>query len=739
MHDDLSRISRNTLFVGLFLFATTTLTCAQESLQHVGRQVCAACHSQELNSWTGSHHDLAMLNIGDPAATALFDGQEVRHGGILSRFIQQPNGPVVEVEDGNGKKTLPVRYFFGTTPCQQVLVEGSNGRLQSYPVAWATKEAKDGERWYPLFPGEQTPAGDPLHWTGILNNWNHMCAECHSTGLVKGYDDVTDTFKTTWQELDVSCEACHGPGSKHVEWARTWNALPAKERPAVPKQTGFPVRLAGEKGNWIRPKGQKVARREPPLPHHDETETCARCHSRRSALVSDSTPGSPLSETHLLSLLETGLYHDDGQILDEVYVHGSFLQSRMYAEGVRCSDCHDPHSGTLHVEGNSLCVGCHDSAIYDTSSHHHHQQDGPGSSCIDCHMTSRIYMEVDARRDHSFRIPRPDLTTSIGSPNACNSCHQDRDARWATQQLTEWFPQGQGGNFHWGEALHAARTGAAISPELLRMAIESDETPAIARATALAELNRWLDATTLDLVDVGLDDSDPMVRRGALLALTMAPPEAIAGRIQQYLADSSLIVRLVSAELLAPLLRNPEAAELHPLLLQAIEEYRKTQMVNADRPEAHVNRGALEARLGDAEMALASYRKALEKEPSFGPASVNLADLLRALNRDEEGVQVLQQAIERVPEDAGLHHALGLALVRTGKKEEAILSLARAAELAPESPRYALVHAVALHDSSRQEEAIAALETALQISPQDRDLQGALLDYQERAKKANND
>ena len=337
-------------------------------------------------------------------------------------------------------------------------------------------------------------------------------------------------------------------------------------------------------------------------------------------------------------MLDVGLYHDDGQILDEVYVHGSFLQSRMYAEGVTCSDCHDPHRGTLLLEGNALCIGCHDPGIYDVKTHHHHTENTAGSYCVDCHMTSRNYMTVDPRRDHSFRIPRPDLTIRIGTPNACNECHQNQTPVWASEKVAEWYPQGQSGNFHWGEALHAARTGAQIAPNLLRLALESDQTPGIAKATALSELSRWLDASTLDLVDKNLDDRDPMIRRGALLALTMAPPEAIASRIHGFLSDASLIVRLVAAELLAPLMTTPEAAEIHPALLTAISEYRKVQMINADRPEAHVNIGSLEARLGNGEAALKAYRESLKREPSFGPASVNLAALLRALNLIEAGV-----------------------------------------------------------------------------------------------------
>ncbi|MDE0959389.1 MAG: tetratricopeptide repeat protein [Planctomycetota bacterium] len=699
---------------------------AQQPPTHVGRAVCASCHQGEHSRWSGSHHDLSMLEVSDPASRAPFDGTEVSSGGVLSRFLQVDERPVIEVEDSSGKKTLPVRYFFGTSPCQQVLVEGEKGRLQSFPIAWATPEAAGGARWYPLFPDEKTPAGDPLHWSGVLNNWNHMCAECHSTGMVKNYDLESDSFNTHWQELDVSCEACHGPGSDHVTWAKATKE--EREEPRYRRSPkGLPVQFHRDQATWVRPAGEKVARRSPKRIHHDETETCARCHSRRTALVDGSVPGTPLSETHLLSLLDTSLYHPDGQILDEVYVHGSFLQSRMYAEGVTCSDCHEPHGGKLHIEGNSLCIGCHDPAIYDLPSHHHHTPKSTGASCIECHMVSRTYMGVDPRRDHSFRVPRPDLSIRIGTPNACNDCHQDKENYWAAEKVREWFPDGRSGDFHWGEALHAARNNSPVAPELIRMVLEDEKTPGIVRATALAELTPFLNRTNSDLLSRSFTDSDPLVRRQAALALDGLPLEQTYGVLLDLLRDSSRIVRTVAAELLSPIQRelsaDPQGAGLQ--LSRVLAEYISMQEINGDRPESHVNLGALATRRGDIEEAIRCYQEALKRTPSFGPASVNLADAFRTLDRDAEGIEVLQQAIERVPDDAGLHHALGLALVRVGKKEQALVALAQAVQLAPQSPRYALVHAVALDDGGQTKQAIAALQKARLLHPDDRWLKAA--------------
>ncbi len=713
----------------LLMMATATPVIVHGQLTHVGRSTCIECHTTQHSLWLNSHHDLAMTLPGEDSVRALFDGSEVSTGGVVSRFVMKEDRPVIEVEDSSGSAELAVRYFFGTSPCQQVLVDGVDGRLQSYPIAWATEEAKGTPRWYSLFPGEKTPPGDPLHWNGILNNWNHMCAECHSTGVEKNFDASDDSFHTSWKEIDVSCEACHGPGSDHVKIMRA-----AEQNKEVGKirSSGFPVDLKRDGATWVRPEGEKVARRTVPRTRHEETETCARCHSRRSSFQNGSTPGQDLSDTHLLSLLSEGLYHDDGQILDEVYVHGSFLQSKMYSEGVTCSDCHDAHSGELHLPGNSLCISCHDATAYDQPTHHHHVQGTEGASCVNCHMVARTYMGVDPRRDHSFRVPRPDLSVRIGTPNACNGCHEDQQPTWAAEKVAEWYPDGRSGDFHWGESLHAARNGSRVAPELIRMVLENEETPAIVRATALSELIPFLDGTNIDLLQVGFSDADPLVRRQAVLGLDGIPLQDTFRILLNSLTDPSIIVRSAAAELLSPLEKeigsNPELPE-SILFNKALSEYLSMQRVNGDRPESHVNLGSLAIRRGDLEEAVRCYREALKRTPSFGPASVNLADALRGLQRDQEGVEVLSEAITHVPEDAGLHHALGLALVRIGEKGLAIDSLKRAVELAPGAPRYALVHAVALEDSGKTLPAIVALEEALKIHPQDPALKAALEEF----------
>ncbi len=564
------------------------------------------------------------------------------------------------------------------------------------------------------------PPGDPFHWSGLLHNYNFMCAECHSTAVTKGYDETTDRYETTWEEIDVSCEACHGPGSAHVAWASVKNdATDATD--TIDAAKGFPVRLRRDpETRWVRAEGEPTAHREPPAVERPELDVCGRCHSRRSAIADGVVPGQPLLDTHRLELLRAGLYHVDGQILDEVYVLGSFLQSKMHAEGVTCSDCHDPHSGALRLEGNLLCIGCHEPVVFDVRAHHHHPDESSGTRCVECHMPTKIYMGVDPRRDHSFRVPRPDLSVQLGVPNPCVGCHAEKDNAWAAATVLDWFPVGRTGMRHWGHAFAEARSGISSGLEHPLLSISLDPgLPAIVRATALSELGRSSDPRVfLQAMAEGLWDPDPLVRQGALLGLPSAPPQ-LAPLLVEKLDDTIRVVRIEAARLLAPHLERVTPAQR--MRAEAVlAEYRMTQTVNGERPEAHLNLGTLALDVGDSKGAEREFRKALEIEPAFGPAAVNLSDLYRMLDRDTDGIRILHETVVRSPEDAGLHHALGLALVRAGESAAAIDPLRRAAQLAPEDPRYAYVLAVALHDGGDLVGAFEALDRALRARPGDR-------------------
>ncbi len=656
----------------------------------------------------GSHHDLAMQVATDDTVLADFNGS-FEHFGVRTTFSRRDGLFFVKTDGPDGElREYPIAYTFGVEPLQQFLVDVGGGRLQALSICWDTRPAADGgQRWFHLYD-EQVPHDSELHWTGPFQNWNYMCANCHSTGLQRGYDAAADRFDTTWQEIDVSCEACHGPGSRHVEAAR-----------ADGGGEGLVTSIRRPAGRWVFADDAPIAHLEGE-PRTAQADACARCHARQTP-IADYEHGGDLHDAFRISLLEEPLYFADGQILDEVYVYGSFLQSKMHAAGVTCTDCHDPHSGARYQNGNALCTQCHRGTIYDVEDHHHHPLGGPGAACTDCHMTSRTYMGVDVRGDHSFRVPRPDLSVKLGTPNACTSCHGDRDDAWAAATVAGW---GFEPTLHFGEALHAGRAWQPDAEALLTRIVDDPAQPAVVRASAVALLARFSSPASWPAVQGALADPDPMVRRGALTALGAQELEAQMHWGGPLLDDPVLSVRMEAAQLLA--WAADDSTQL-PGLFAALEEYRDTLLWRADRPDSQLNLGNLEAHLGDAAAAERAYRRALEILPSFGAAAVNLADLYRATGREDEGAAVLKRTLEKSPEDGALHHALGLSLIRQQQPAEALAALQRAYELAPNEPRYAYVYGVALNDLGEPGEGLRILEDAVRRFPGNRELASGLL------------
>jgi tetratricopeptide (TPR) repeat protein len=700
---------------------------ASESRHYVGRTTCATCHAEQQAAWTGSHHDLAMQEVSADTVLGDFDDANFTHSGVTTRFFRRDGKYIVRTDGSDGALAdFEVRYVFGVEPLQQYLLELPGGRLQALSIAWDTRPGEQGgQRWYHLYPDETIRHDDELHWTGMQQNWNHMCAECHSTNLKRNYDAVSRTYKTTWSEIDVSCESCHGPGSKHVAWARHGDAPNDNDD----GNKGLIVRL-DERRNaaWTISAASGKPVRSSPRSTSRELDICARCHSRRGQIWDDYVAGKPIGDTHRVALLDAGLYFPDGQIRDEVYEHGSFLQSRMHQAGVTCSDCHDPHSQKLRAPAGEVCLTCHQAAKYQNTGHHHHEARSTGSQCIECHMPGRTYMGIDNRRDHSLRIPRPDLAESTGAPDACTSCHKDRKSAWAAGMLREWHGSMPVGLQRYAEVLHDGDMAAAgVRPRLLALA--RDETqPGIARASALLRLDQIRGPNELNALGVLLRDRDPLVRRAAVSAHQSLPADARAGLLPA-LEDAIRDVRLDAV----PLIAGIPAARLKPEQLatrdRAIAEYVASQQVNAERPESHVNLGLLWATLGRPADARAAYELALSLDPRFVPAAVNLADLHRSLGQESDAESVLARALESNPREPALHHAMGLLLVRTGRSPAALNELKLAAELPPGSARYAYVYAVALDGAGRRPEAIRILRASLRQQPNDRDTLWALTNW----------
>ncbi len=677
---------------------------------YAGTGECARCHPDQAASWSNSHHDLAMQPATDETVLGDFEDRGFDHAGEQFRFFRREGGFFVHALGPDAEPAdFEVAYTFGVEPLQQYLIRLPRGRFQALSVAWDTRPvAQGGQRWFHLFPEERNAPGDPFHWTGNYQTWNHMCAECHSTDLKKRFDAETDSYATTWAEIDVGCEACHGPGSRHVAWA------------AAPE--GPPSGLVVDFAN---------------ADSRQQVDACARCHSRRHRVSPDDERGRPLLDDFMPASLRPGLYHPDGQILDEVYVYGSFLQSPMYAQGVGCVDCHDPHSLSLRADGNQLCGQCHRvggnprfpslaSKDYDQREHHFHESGSPGAQCVSCHMPERTYMQIDSRRDHSFRVPRPDLSVKLGTPNACNDCHADRDANWAADTVTEWTgPSGRMGSAHFAEAFRAGSGGAVEAVPALASIAADPTAPAIVRASALELLGAFGPSTAPTHVAATRDD-DPLVRAVATRGLAFLEPERRAAAGVPLLRDPIRAVRVEAGRVLASLSPDLLTASARAAREAALAEYVATQRAEADTPSAQLNLAVLEAQRGQAERAVAAYLAALELDPDFFPGRANLAILYSELGDSAAAERLLREGIARDPDQGEFHYSLGLVLAEGGRFESAAGHIGRAAELMPDRARVHYNHGLALQRSGRQAEAEAAHRRAAERAPRDAEIVYAL-------------
>ncbi len=694
---------------------------------HVGSDSCRSCHSDAYQAWQGSHHDLAMQPATADSVLGDFDNARFTHRGVTTTFRREDQNFIVHTAGEDGRMAdFPVRYVFGVEPLQQLLLPLSRGRLQAFDIAWDSRPAAvGGQRWFHLNPEEVGDHSDPLHWTGPYMNWNTQCAECHSTDLEKRYDPDSRTYDSRYAEVDVACEACHGPGAQHIAQVRGESD---RELPHV----GFPVDLS-QRGNWAFADGEPVARRQSELAHPGQVDTCGRCHARRGTL-GDYHHGQPLLDTHRLSLPRPPLYHFDGQIRDEVYVYGSFLQSRMHREGVVCSNCHEPHSLELRAEGNGVCAQCHRPERYDTPQHHHHPVTSSGAACANCHMPETTYMVVDPRRDHSLRIPRPDLSVVMGTPNACNQCHREQSPEWALQALRDWGQAPEGTADHPARALQQLAAGnRSVVPGLLDLAQGDSEAP-IQRAAILEALGEA--GVAAEPLTPLLRHDDPILRLGAVQNAASLPPRERYALLRERIADPVASVRLATAEALADIplaaLPDTEAQALETLF----REYRKTYRDHTDMPGVQLQLAIFLSQRGNRVAAEAAYRAALASNPQLLAGWLNLADLLRAEGREADARDALEQALELAPDSGQALHAMGLLEVRAGNRKSALDYLRRAAEQEDTGTRHRYVYAVALHDSGAEKQALQQLRALNSAAPGQEEILLALVSYSERAGEA---
>jgi tetratricopeptide (TPR) repeat protein len=676
---------------------------------YVGAKVCADCHRSQYDAWRGSHHALAMQPASSETVLGDFHEAQFTQNGVTSRFFQRDGHFVVNTDGPDGKLAdFEIRYAFGVTPLQQYLVELPGGRMQALPIAWDSRpQAQGGQRWFHLYPGERIDHHDPLHWTGLYQNWNTMCADCHSTEVRHNYERATDRFDTRWSEVSVACEACHGPGSAHIERARKGFVIKGRD-------SGLTVRFDQRQGD-----GRLAAMHETmslSFEEGAELKACAVCHSRRTALTNAFSPAEGYDQHFLPAALRPELYHVDGQIQDEVYEYNSFRQSKMFAKGVTCSDCHDPHALKLRGDAETVCRQCHTPERYAGPAHHHHRAE-ISVRCVDCHMPQKTYMVVDPRRDHSFRVPRPDLSVRYGVPNACSQCHRDKSSQWASAAVRSWLGRDARGFQQFADAFHAVRETSENAEALLQDVLRDAGVPPLVKGSLLGEAGRFANIVP-EAVDQSLKSAFVAERLGGLLAVEGLPVDTRWQLAGGLLLDSERNVRIEAARILVDPALGPER---RARLEKPLDDLRTAASTYSTMPHWRLIIADSFAKLGDNTRAISEFEAAIKLQPSFARAYGNLADFYRAQGQEDRVKETLERGLRELPAEAALHYALGLCYVRAKNVPLGMREMAQAAKLAPDDPTFAYGYAVALYSQEDKQAALSFLQKRLTQHPDERD------------------
>jgi tetratricopeptide (TPR) repeat protein len=703
------------------LLHTPSSSPNKKQAEFVGGKKCISCHKREYDLWKNSDHDNAMNIATDSTVLGDFNNVEVEFRGKKHKFYKQDGKFFVYTEGVGGKMTeLQVTHTFGVRPLQQYLIPFEKGKYQCLPIAWDTEK----KRWFDMagmvYQPEELKPDSWFYWTNQSQNWNGMCAECHSTNLNKNYNIDNDSFNTTWSDIDVNCEACHGPSSEHLDWAK----LPEGAR-SYDVSMGLVLQTSGTTSKQY-------------------IEACAPCHSRRTSFGVNDHRSGEYYNNHRPQNISPPLYYADGQILDEDYEFASFTQSKMYMHDVKCSDCHDSHSIKFKFDGNALCTQCHRAEEFDTYQHHFHKYKnekgdsvinrfgevspvGEGALCKTCHMPSRYYMGVDSRRDHSLRIPRPDLSIKYNVPNACNDCHADKSFQWSEDYIKKYY--GERKKLTYGFTIadgYLQKDGADTS--LIKL-IKSDLYPEIVRATAITYLSAYNNPISLSTIKEMLDNPEPIIRERAIDAFNTSDAKELVKVISPLLDDPIKMVRIAAASKLSALGKEFFTDEQFKNLSEVLEEYLKTLEYTADFPTGKFNLGNFYSNKGDYIRAEKFYNDAIKADSLFYPAKSNLALLYYNNGELNKAEEIFLDLIKNHPEYSEGNYYLGLLYAEQKRYKEAAAILEKATFKTVVNPRIyynlGLIYQY-LNDGAKAE---ASLMKAYSSSPNEFDVLYALADF----------
>jgi len=655
---------------------------------------CADCHAEEAKLWLSSDHAKAMATPSQTSILGDFSDVEVSHHSQQARFYSKDGDYLIDFTEQGVMTTYTVAFAFGHSPLQEYLIETSDGRYQVFPFAYDTRDRElGGQKWYPIYADEDIEPNDRLHWKQPLQNWNGMCADCHSDGLKRNYLPSKNKFDTTYDNINVGCASCHTQGPTH-------GSLESGKPKPIAKQT-----LATPQ--WSRAPGDKVASLKGTVNKLTVIDTCYSCHSLRSPLTDGIDVASKFLDQFSPNLLTPPLYHADGQIRDEVYVYGSFLQSKMYRAGVTCLNCHDPHSQKIKIEGNGLCLQCHEPKSYQTIAHTNHPLSSTGGQCVSCHMPETTYMGVDARRDHSFSIPRPHLSEAFNTPNACVKCHEDKSNNWASEATKKMWGRHNAPSRADHAYMQLQHQGHLEPQAHLALAQDLSLSP-IKRASVISLLPQSINQLSASQAKPFITSDEPLVRLAIAKVGYLLPPHERLKEFSKLATDPLKAVRVASADNLVDI--QSEIAGLD----KATNELLLSHEISTWRGEANLNSSLTHAKLGNTYQSIEALKHAITIDPYFDASYINLADHYRQQRLLSKELETLTKGIAAIPRSASLHHAMGLLKIRNQDKPSSIAYFKKAMSLDPTNVQHVYLYVLALDAVGSTDLAIEALRDTIE-------------------------
>lgn len=707
-----------TLLISYFYSASALAVSNSNS----GEVNCVACHQSAVSAWQQSDHAKAMAIATDKTVLGNFNNSTTTHFSQSARFYKNNQQFFMELKLGEKSTSYQIQYTFGHYPLQQYLTKTSDGKFQVLPYSWDSRPEKSGgQRWFVINDNSEILQTDRLHWQQPLQNWNGMCADCHSDGLKRNYNAEKAVFDTKFDNINVGCQSCHADMTEHASKNKQTNGLVAKNSRNQPEIVN----------KWLRKVGEKTASWHGKKRDNSFMDTCFACHSFRSPVTDGIDPSKAFLDQFSPSFITYPLYEVDGQIKEEVFVYGSFLQSKMYKAGVNCIDCHDPHTMQVKAQDNGLCLQCHSAEEFNQVSHFKHEVGSAGSMCVNCHMPTARYMGVDDRRDHSFKIPRPDLSIKHNTPNACTNCHEDKDNLWAANTLKAWHGKPKTLSITYADFL-TLQKGLPLNMNQHLAIIEDESLNDIVRATAIAALPNTTTELPNHLIKPWVASNKPLIRLAIAKTGHLVPKNQRHLDFSRLLSDEYQSIRVAAANHLVGNL-NVDVK----LLKSAFNELMTANDINKWRGEGHLNDSLVQFTLGKPNKVIAALKNAIKVDPYFSSSYINLADIYKALGDTVNEAKVFQQVLNAAPNDGLVHYSYGLFLIRNKAKEDAVAAFKQAVALDPSNSQFIYLYALAQDSLGNTELALNELKNLIKEVNNPRQLAQLGMSFAQKLKDRN--